>query len=134
MIDREKLLGDLKGELSKLEADILQYSERHAELGQHLKEQYQKAVEAGRTAEHFVAWREAQITQAAAAWVLTCVFVRFLEDNGLLEEPVLSGPASRADHTGITGGDAGLLPHRPPLAAGAGTQRDRGRGACLCRR
>uniref|UniRef100_UPI0026052F42 BREX-2 system adenine-specific DNA-methyltransferase PglX n=1 Tax=uncultured Halomonas sp. TaxID=173971 RepID=UPI0026052F42 len=97
MIDREKLLSDLKGELPKIEADILQYSERHAELGQHLQEEYQKAVEAGRTAEHFVAWREAQITQAAAAWVLTCVFVRFLEDNGLLDEPVLSGPVSRED-------------------------------------
>lgn len=97
MIDREKLLSDLKGELPKIEADILQYSERHAELGQHLQEEYQKAVEAGRTAEHFVAWREAQITQAAAAWVLTCVFVRFLEDNGLLDEPVLSGPVSRVD-------------------------------------
>lgn len=97
MIDREKLLSDLKGELPKIEVDILQYSERHAELGQHLQEEYQKAVEAGRTAEHFVAWREAQITQAAAAWVLTCVFVRFLEDNGLLDEPVLSGPVSRED-------------------------------------
>lgn len=97
MIDREKLLSDLKGELPKIEADILQYSERHAELGQHLQQEYQKAVDAGRTAEHFVAWREAQITQAAAAWVLTCVFVRFLEDNGLLDEPVLSGPVSRED-------------------------------------
>ncbi|WP_342595959.1 BREX-2 system adenine-specific DNA-methyltransferase PglX [Salinicola lusitanus] len=97
MIDREHLLSDLKAELPKIEADILQYSERHAELGRHLKGEYDKAVEAGRTAEHFVAWREAQITQAAAAWVLTCVFVRFLEDNDLLDEPVLSGPAERED-------------------------------------
>lgn len=97
MIDREKLLSDLKAELPKVEADILQYSEKQAELGQHLEEEYQKAVEAGRTAEHFVAWREVQITQAAAAWVLTCVFVRFLEDNGLLDEPVLSGPVVRED-------------------------------------
>ncbi|MCE7517130.1 BREX-2 system adenine-specific DNA-methyltransferase PglX [Halomonas titanicae] len=95
MIDREKLLSDLKGELPKIETDILNYSERHAELGYHLEEEYNKAVKAGRTAEHFVAWREAQITQAAAAWVLTCVFVRFLEDNGLLDEPMLSGPVSR---------------------------------------
>jgi hypothetical protein len=97
MIDREKLLSDLKAELPKIEADILQYSEKHVELGQHLEEEYLKAVKADRTAEHFVAWREAQITQAAAAWVLTCVFVRFLEDNGLLDEPVLSGPAARED-------------------------------------
>lgn len=95
MIDREKLLSDLKGELPRIETDILNYSERHAELGYHLEEEYNKAVKVGRTAEHFVAWREAQITQAAAAWVLTCVFVRFLEDNGLLDEPMLSGPVSR---------------------------------------
>ncbi|NRB41363.1 MAG: BREX-2 system adenine-specific DNA-methyltransferase PglX [Pseudomonadales bacterium] len=36
------------------------------------------------------------MTQAAVAWVLTCVFVRFMEDNGLLEEPVLSGPVLNA--------------------------------------
>ncbi len=62
----------------------------------HLQAEYAKAKEAKRTAEHFVAWREAQITQAAAAWVLICVFVRFLEDNGLLERPMLSGPADRS--------------------------------------
>lgn len=97
MIDREKLLSDLKGELPKIEADILLYSERQTELGQHLREEYDNAIQAGRTAEHFIVWREAQVTQAAAAWVLTCVFVRFLEDNGLLDEPVLSGPVSRQD-------------------------------------
>lgn len=97
MINRERLLADLKRELPRLEADILRYSEEHADLEHHLREQYQQAMKANRTAEHFVAWREAQITQAAAAWVLTCVFVRFLEDNGLLDEPVLSGPVQRED-------------------------------------
>ncbi|MFT6903643.1 MAG: hypothetical protein ACJAS1_000287 [Oleiphilaceae bacterium] len=94
MINRSALLKDLQRELPKVEKDILEYSESKAELAEHLQEEYEKAQAAGRTAEHFVAWREAQITQAAVAWLLTCVFVRFLEDNNLLVEPMLSGPAN----------------------------------------
>ncbi|UZE96939.1 BREX-2 system adenine-specific DNA-methyltransferase PglX [Alkalimarinus alittae] len=97
MINRSELLKDLQKELPKIEKDILAYSESRDEITSHLKEEYEKAKNAGRTADHFVAWREAQITQAAVAWVLTCVFVRFLEDNELLTEPVLSGPANN-DH------------------------------------
>jgi len=93
MIDRSGLLKDLQRELPKIEKDILAYSESKPELAEHLQEEYEKAQVAGRTAEHIVAWREAQITQAAVAWILTCVFVRFLEDNNLLMEPMLSGPA-----------------------------------------
>lgn len=97
MINREQLLKALRAELPKIEQDILTYSETNAELKAHFQEQYDSAVKANRTAEHFVAWREAHITQAAVAWVLTCVFVRFLEDNNLLDEPVLAGPVSRPD-------------------------------------
>jgi hypothetical protein len=96
MINRSDLLKDLQRELHKIEKDILVYSESKEEFAEHLQEEYEKAQAAGRTAEHFVSWREAQITQAAVAWLLTCVFVRFLEDNNLLVEPMLSGPATRA--------------------------------------
>jgi len=44
-----------------------------------------------------VAWRADEVTQAAAAWVLTCVFVRFLEDNALLDAPVLAGPVETGE-------------------------------------
>jgi hypothetical protein len=94
MINRSDLLKDLQRELPKIEKDILEYSEYKEGLAEHLQEEYEKAQSAGRTAEHFVAWREAQITQAAVSWLLTCVFVRFLEDNNLLVEPMLSGPDS----------------------------------------
>ncbi|MBK1724007.1 BREX-2 system adenine-specific DNA-methyltransferase PglX [Thiocystis violacea] len=93
MIHPQRLLADLQSLLPKLERDILDYSQSRPELEAHLKAEYAKAQAANRTAEHFVAWREAQITQAAAAWVLTGVFVRFLEDNRLLETPLISGPA-----------------------------------------
>jgi hypothetical protein len=94
MINRSGLLKDLQRELPKIEKDILAYSKSKSELAEHLQEEYKKAQAAGRTAEHFVSWRESQITQAAVAWILTCVFVRFLEDNNLLAEPMLSGPAN----------------------------------------
>jgi hypothetical protein len=96
LINRANLLKNLQALLPHIERDILAYSEANAELSVHLQSEYRSAVEAERTAEHFVSWREAQITQAAVAWVLTCVFVRFLEDNGLLNEPVLAGPVSNA--------------------------------------
>lgn len=95
MIDRQQLLKDLQRLLPKLEKDILAYCNQNAERSQHLQDEYKKAQEAGRTSEHFVEWQSAQITQAAVAWVLICVFIRFMEDNGLLAEPVLSGPVQR---------------------------------------
>ncbi|KAA6183781.1 BREX-2 system adenine-specific DNA-methyltransferase PglX [Thiohalocapsa marina] len=99
MIDRQQLLKDLQALLPRLEQDILAYAEARPELSAHLKAEYAQAKAANRTAEHFVAWREAQITQAAVAWLLAAVFVRFLEDNQLLDEPLLSGPAgSRLQH------------------------------------
>ncbi len=93
MINRDKLLKDLQRLLPRLEQDILAYTQAHAERLGHLKDEYAKAKEANRTSEHFVDWRAAQVTQSAAAWVLSCVFIRFLEDNILLPDPVLSGPA-----------------------------------------
>lgn len=93
MIDRQQLLQDLQRLLPKIEQDILTYSEAQPALDEHLKQEYAKAQKAQRTAEHFVDWRAAQVTQAAVAWILTCVFMRFLEDNALLDEPAIAGPA-----------------------------------------
>ncbi len=94
MIHPQHLLADLQALLPRLEQDILAYTEADPARDAHLRDEYARAKAAGRTAEHFVAWRAAQITQAAAAWILACVFVRFLEDNGLLDAPLLAGPAT----------------------------------------
>ena len=37
------------------------------------------------------------MTQVAVAWVLGTVFLRFCEDNGLIEYPFITGPGERAD-------------------------------------
>ena len=51
--------------------------------------------DAGRTASSWQAWRDDRVTQAAVAWVLTTVFVRFCEDNGLVRPVWIAGPEER---------------------------------------
>ena len=43
------------------------------------------------TGDSFAAWREARVAQIAASWFLSCVFVRTLEDRGLLGQARLAG-------------------------------------------
>ena len=97
MLDRKQLLSDLQGLLTKLEADLLERSESAEvpDVGRTLREEYAAAQAAERTAQSFEDWRSDTITQAAAAWVLSCVFVRFLEDNELVATPKIAGPDER---------------------------------------
>ena len=97
MIDRQSLLADLQKLLQRLEADLLQRSESAEvpEVGQRLREEYERAKKAERTAQNYEDWRSDAITQAAAAWVLSCVFMRFLEDNRLIDPPKIAGPGKR---------------------------------------
>ena len=48
-----------------------------------------------RTGLTFEIWRGQQLTQVAAGWVLACVYTRFCEDNGLLDQPMLAGSGDR---------------------------------------
>jgi DNA-directed RNA polymerase specialized sigma24 family protein len=41
------------------------------------------------------AFRGDAMTQAAVHWVLACTFLRFIEDNELVERPWLAGPGTR---------------------------------------
>jgi hypothetical protein len=97
MIDRTRLLSDLQRLLRTLEADLLERStsKEVLEVGQTLQTEYQKATKAERTAQSYEEWRSDYITQIAAAWVLSCVFARFLEDNRLVDPPKLAGPDER---------------------------------------
>jgi hypothetical protein len=96
MINRQSLLSDLQKLLQKLEADLLErsMSAEVPEVGTRLKEEHERATKAQRTAQNYEDWRTDAITQAAAAWVLSCVFVRFLEDNRLIDPPKISGQQS----------------------------------------
>ena len=83
MIDRAAFLADAQKLLKKLENDLLERSQstRCPTWGTQSRQEYEEAKEAGRTGQTLEEWRSDAITQPAAAWVLSCVFVRFLEDN-----------------------------------------------------
>jgi len=95
MIDRSALLIDLKPMVAALEEDIGRRAAEVPELKDHLQAGFDQAEAANRTAMSFDDWRDGEITQAAVAWVLGCIFVRFLEDNELIDRPLLSGPDER---------------------------------------
>jgi hypothetical protein len=97
MIHRQVLLTDLQKLLQRLEADLLERSESAdvPEVGKTLRAEYDRAKTAERTAQNYEDWRTDAITQAAAAWVLSCVFARFLEDNRLIDPPKIAGPDDR---------------------------------------
>lgn len=83
MIHRQQPLSDLQRLLRTLEADSLSRSESKEtlEVGRTLQAEDQNAKSAERTAQSYEEWRADYITQIAAAWVPSCVFARFLEDN-----------------------------------------------------
>ena len=95
MINRTKLLGDLKVQVRDLEADLRARFASNNDYRSRLTADWQAARDAGRTSEDVSVWAEAQFTQSAIAWVLACVFVRFCEDNALLDAPLLVGTDAR---------------------------------------
>src|SRR4051812_14323501 len=95
MVDGRQLLADLKLLRQRLQDDLRVRSAEVPELGERLRAEWQRATARERTAQAFEDWREDTLAQAAVMWVLACVFVRFLEDNGLVGTPWLSGPGDR---------------------------------------
>jgi hypothetical protein len=112
LINRKVLLADLQKLLTRLEADLLERSESAEvpDVGKTLHAEFERAKKAERTAQNYEDWRSDAITQAAAAWVLSCVFVRFLEDNRLIDPPKIAGPSSVV---------------RGPLSGGSGLPENR---------
>ncbi len=56
-----------------------------------LEARYEDEKQRKLTGDSFAEWREARIAQIAASWFLSCVFVRTLEDRGLLGQARLAG-------------------------------------------
>lgn len=94
MISRTALLSALLPVSKKLEQDLRQQLSADPAAKDRFFTDWQAARAAKRTAQAFEVFVDDQITQIAVAWILSAVFVRFLEDNGLLDAPLLSGPLS----------------------------------------
>lgn len=86
---------DLQRQVLLLEDDLRKRVAADSELEGRWKQEHQRALDKERTAASWVAWRDDRVTQAAVAWVLTTVFVRFCEDNGLVAPVWITGPGDR---------------------------------------
>ncbi len=95
MIEAPRLLADCQRLVRTLEDDLRERLTEHPDLDGPVRAEYEKAKERGRTGQSYTAWRDEYLTQVAVHWVLAAVFLRFLEDNGLLPEPLISGPGAR---------------------------------------
>jgi len=90
-----RLLAELKVELKALEGDLRERCEAHPDLDASFRAEWDAARAAGRTAFGYPAWRDGQLTQVGVGWVLACTFVRFCEDNDLVDVALLGGPGER---------------------------------------
>ncbi|MFJ2257462.1 BREX-2 system adenine-specific DNA-methyltransferase PglX [Streptomyces sp. NPDC087844] len=94
MIDSARLLKDLQKQVAEVEKDLGEQLERLPEAEERLQTEYRNAFKVGRTSAAAPQWIGERVTQAAVAWVLGTVFVRFCEDNLLLRDPYISGSAA----------------------------------------
>ena len=89
------LTTDLQRQVLLLEDDLRDRVAADPELEGDWKREHQRALDKERTAASWVAWRDDRVTQAAVAWVLTSVFIRFCEDNALVGPVWIAGPEHR---------------------------------------
>jgi hypothetical protein len=89
------LTTDLQKQVLLLEDDLRERLQADLERESSWKQEHQRALEKERTAAPWVTWRDDRITQAAVAWILTTVFIRFCEDNALVLPVWITGPAHR---------------------------------------
>jgi len=91
VIDAKQLLVELTRQLKGLEADLRQRIAEQPDLNSNLHDEWKAALDAKRCAETFETWADQVITQAGVHWLLSCVFLRFIEDNQLVDRPWLAG-------------------------------------------
>lgn len=86
----------LQRQLKLLVDDLREQSTAVSDLNSWLHAQHDRAF-GYRTGGSFEDWREEQLEQAAVAWLLGTVFVRFCEDNDLVSGVWLAGPDGRTE-------------------------------------
>ncbi|ACU95595.1 hypothetical protein Svir_05210 [Saccharomonospora viridis DSM 43017] len=93
--DLGELVKDLRRQVTVLEDDLRARAQEVPEFHTPLRAEYDEAYKRERTAATWESWLDQRVTQVAAAWVLGTVFVRFCEDNGLIQWPFIAGPGER---------------------------------------
>jgi len=85
------LLKALQKQLRVLLDDLRAQSVAVPELRERLRLEYYRARAGGRTGASYEEWRETRLDEAAVAWLLGTVFVRFCEDNHLISGTWIGG-------------------------------------------
>ena len=78
-----------------IEADIRERLAVIPDLDASLNSEWQAAKDAGRSGATLHDFKEEAVTQSAVHWLLMGVFIRFLEDNGLIDRPFLTAADSK---------------------------------------
>jgi hypothetical protein len=91
------LLKALQKQLKVLVDDLRKQSETVPELRDLLRNQYEGARKGERTGASYEEWREDKLDEAAVAWLLGTVFVRFCEDNKLISGAWIAGPGEATE-------------------------------------
>ncbi len=91
-----ELLRDLQQQVRLLETDLeRRAADKREPFAAQLAAEHAEAVARRRVDDGYTDWLAERIAQVAAAWVLGCVFVRFAEDNELVDDVYLAGPGER---------------------------------------
>lgn len=93
-LDGGALLAAAQGVLKVLDADLLGRAQGSGAVRRALEARHRAEVERKRTGETFEVWLRSFVGQVGAAWLLSCVFVRTLEDRGLLDQARIAGPGA----------------------------------------
>jgi hypothetical protein len=94
-VPSKQLTGELQRQLTALEDDLRVRVEAQPKVKGEWEAEHRAALHRKRTAASWPAWRDERVMQAATAWLLTTVFVRFCEDNGLVHPVWIAGPERR---------------------------------------
>lgn len=81
----DTLTAELRAEVLHLEDDLRARVISQADVEAKWRAEYDDARASERTSATWEAWVDERVTLAAVAWVLTTVFIRFCEDNGLVK-------------------------------------------------
>lgn len=95
MTATEALTTDLQRQVGLLENDLRTRVDGDSVLRARWEQDHRRATEKERTAWSWGEWSDDRINQAAVAWVLTTVFIRFCEDNALVKPVWITGPGKR---------------------------------------
>ncbi len=95
MVAIKMLLPDWRNLADELAEDLRACSAGAAAIDAGWKGAFRQIEQGGHTAQVLEVWRGDDLDQVAVAWVFARVFVRFIEDNGLVDEYWLPGAGER---------------------------------------